>query len=87
MPVTSAKLIRKICLMSGTSITPPLQVLLDKWGEDPEAMKQAGIEFATEQIMDLVAHDVRGIHLYTMNKPDVAQKIKENLGGLLSESG
>jgi methylenetetrahydrofolate reductase (NADPH) len=84
MPVTSAKLIRKICQMSGTSITPELQVLLDTWGEDPEGMKQAGIQFASEQIADLVRHGVRGIHVYTMNKPDVAQMIKDNMTGLLT---
>lgn len=83
MPVTSAKLIQKICAMSGTSITPPLQLLLDKWGENPEAMKQAGIAFATEQIVDLVAGGVRGIHIYTMNKPEIAFRIKENIEGLL----
>lgn len=83
MPVTSGKQIHRICQMSGTSLTPRFKVILDKWGHNPEAMKQAGIIYATEQIIDLVANGVRGIHIYTMNKPEVAQKIKENLGSLL----
>ena len=84
MPVTAAKQIHRICQMSGTTLTPRFKVILDKWGHDPEAMKQAGIIYATEQIIDLVANGVRGIHIYTMNKPEVAQKIKDNLGSLLS---
>jgi len=84
MPVTAAKQIQRISQLSGATLTPRFKVILDKWGHDPESMKQAGIIYATEQIIDLVANGVRGIHLYTMNKPEVAQKIKENLGSLLS---
>jgi len=84
MPVTAAKQVQRISQLSGATLTPRFKVILDKWGHDPESMKQAGIIYATEQIIDLVANGVRGIHIYTMNKPDVAQKIKENLGSLLS---
>jgi len=84
MPVTAARQIHRICQLSGASLTPRFKVILDKWGHDPESMKQAGIIYATEQIIDLVANGVRGIHIYTMNKPDVAKKIQENLGSLLS---
>jgi len=84
MPVTAAKQIQRISQLSGASLTPRFKVILDKWGHDPESMKQAGIIYATEQIIDLVANGVRGIHIYTMNKPDVARKIQENLGSLLS---
>lgn len=84
MPVTAARQIQRISQLSGATLTPRFKVILDKWGDDPESMKQAGIIYATEQIIDLVANGVRGIHIYTMNKPDVARKIKENLGSLLS---
>lgn len=84
MPVTAARQIQRISQLSGASLTPRFKVILDKWGHDPESMKQAGIIYATEQIIDLVANGVRGIHIYTMNKPDVAKKIQENLGSLLS---
>ena len=84
MPVTAAKQVNRIAQLSGATMTPRFKVILDKWGHDPESMKQAGIIYATEQIIDLVANGVRGIHIYTMNKPEVAQKIKENLGSLLS---
>lgn len=82
-PVTAAKQIQRIAQLSGAAIPTRLKGILDKWGHDPESMKQAGIIYATEQIVDLVANGVRGIHIYTMNKPEIAQKIQENLGSLL----
>jgi methylenetetrahydrofolate reductase (NADPH) len=82
-PVTAARQIQRIAQLSGAAIPTRLKGILDKWGHDPESMKQAGIIYATEQIIDLVANGVRGIHIYTMNKPEVAQKIQENLGSLL----
>ena len=57
--------------------------LVDKFGDDPAAMKQAGIAYATDQIIDLIANGIRGIHVYTMNKPDVAAKIRENLSDIV----
>ncbi len=86
MPVTSPKLIERICKLSGTSLTPRFKVILDKWGHDPESMTKAGIIYATEQIIDLVANGVTGIHLYTMNKPEIAAEIMANLGSLLGRS-
>lgn len=83
-PVTAAKQIQRIAQLSGASLTPRLKGILDKWGHDPESMKQAGIIYATEQIIELVSNGVRGIHIYTMNKPDVAAQIQRNLGSLLS---
>jgi methylenetetrahydrofolate reductase (NADPH) len=56
---------------------------VDKFGDDPAAMKQAGIAYATDQIIDLIANGIRGIHVYTMNKPDVAAKIRENLSDIV----
>jgi methylenetetrahydrofolate reductase (NADPH) len=58
-------------------------MILDKFGGNSAAMKQAGIAYATEQIIDLVANGVEGIHLYTMNKPDIAARIKASLSDIL----
>ena len=59
------------------------KAIVDKFGDNPAAMKQAGIAYAAEQIIDLIANGVNGIHVYSMNKPDVALKIKENLSEIL----
>lgn len=83
MPVVSSKSIRRMVDLSGTSLTPRLNSLLDKWGDDPDAMMQAGIIHASEQIVDLVSNGVRGIHIYTMNKPEVAQAIYRNIRFLI----
>ena len=56
---------------------------MDKFGHDPEAMKQAGIVYATEQIIDLIANGVNAIHVYTMNKPEVAAKIRADLSEIV----
>ena len=61
-----------------------LYSFLDRFGDNPAALKQAGIAYATDQIIDLLANGVKGIHLYTMNKPDVAQKIVANLSEILA---
>ena len=55
----------------------------DRFGDDPAAMKQAGIAYATEQIIDLLANNVNHIHVYSMNKPEVAGQILENLSAIL----
>lgn len=83
MPVTSAKQILRSCQLSGTSLPPRFKAIVDRFGGNPAAMKQAGIAYATEQIIDLIANGVRAIHVYSMNKPDVAAKIKENLSEIL----
>lgn len=83
MPVTSGKQIERICRMSGTYLPSRFKALVDRFGDNPAAMKQAGIAYATEQIIDLIANGVNGIHVYSMNKPDVAAKIKENLSEIL----
>ena len=56
---------------------------IDRFGDDPAAMKQAGIAYATEQIIDLLANGVNAIHIYTMNKPDVAAKIQQSLSDII----
>ena len=83
MPVTNVSQIRRICQMSGTYLPSRFKAIVDRFGENPAAMKQAGIAYATEQIIDLIANGVNGIHVYSMNKPDVAEKIHENLSEIL----
>lgn len=83
MPVTNVSQIRRICQMSGTYLPSRFKAIVDRFGENPAAMKQAGIAYATEQIIDLIANGVHGIHVYSMNKPDVAEKIQENLSEIL----
>lgn len=83
MPVTNAKQIKRICKLSGTTLPNRFRAILDRFGDRPAAMKQAGIAYATEQIVDLIANGVDGIHLYTMNKPDIARQISRNLSEIL----
>lgn len=83
MPVTNVKQIARIVGMSGTCLPPRFKAVLDRFGDRPAAMKQAGIAYATEQIIDLIANHVNAVHVYSMNKPDVAGKIRESLSEIL----
>lgn len=83
MPVTNRSQIQRICQMSGTYLPARFKAIVDRFGDRPAAMKQAGIAYATEQIIDLIANGVNGIHIYTMNKPDVAARIQDSLSELL----
>ena len=83
MPVTNVSQIKRICQMSGTYLPSRFKAIVDRFGDNPAAMKQAGIAYATEQIIDLIANGVNAIHVYSMNKPDVARKIQENLSEIL----
>lgn len=83
MPVTNGKQIAHICELSGTSLPSRFRMIADKYGDKPDAMKQAGIAFATEQIIDLFANGVHAVHVYTMNKPDVAEAIEKNISEIL----
>lgn len=83
MPVTNGKQIARSCQLSGAELPARFKAIVDKFGDNPEAMKQAGIAYATDQIIDLIANGVRGIHIYTMNKPDVAQSIRNNLSHII----
>ncbi|MFR5733324.1 MAG: methylenetetrahydrofolate reductase [Clostridium sp.] len=76
MPVTNVAQIKRICSMSGTYLPARFKAIVDRFGDNPAAMKQAGIAYATEQIIDLIANHVNGIHVYSMNKPDVAAQIQ-----------
>lgn len=83
MPVTHASQMRRILSMSGTSLPNRFRMMLDKFRDRPDALKQAGVVYAAEQMVDLIANGVRGVHVYTMNKPDVAEQILENLSKVL----
>lgn len=86
MPVTNGKQISRICQLSGTYLPARFKAIVDKFGDNPEAMKQAGIAYATDQIIDLIANGVKGIHIYTMNKPDIAESIKKNLSYIIGDN-
>ena len=83
MPVTSKNQIKRMCALSGASLPPKYISILDKYYDKPESLKKAGVAYATEQIIDLVANGVSGIHLYTMNKPDIAEAVMKNLEGII----
>ena len=82
MPLTNIRQLKRTLSLSGTHLPVRLQRMADRFGDRPEAMKQAGIAYATEQIIDLLANGVHAVHIYTMNHPDVAAQIKRNLSGL-----
>lgn len=77
MPVTSKKSIERMVSLCGASIPKRLAKLMARYADDPASLKAAGLEYAIEQIVDLRMNDVDGIHLYTMNNPDVARYITE----------
>ena len=83
MPITNAKQLSRAVILSGTNVPEPFRAIVDKFGNDPEAMKQAGIIYASQQIIDLIANGVRHIHVYSMNKPDVAEGILRNVSACL----
>ncbi len=83
MPVTNAMQIKRICSISGNTLPQRFLRLVDRYGENPEAMKQAGIAYATEQIIDLFANGINAVHIYSMNKPDVASAIQSNLSEII----
>lgn len=83
LPVTNANQIKRIISLSGNMVPPRFKMIVDRFGDNPEAMKQAGIAYATEQIIDLFANGVNNVHIYTMNKPDIARAIFENLSEII----
>lgn len=83
MPVTNGRQIARICKLSGTYLPARFKAIVDKFGSNPAAMTQAGIAYATEQIIDLLANDVNAVHVYTMNKPEVARQIQKNLSSII----
>lgn len=83
MPVTNAKQIKRILSISCNALPQRFIRIVDRYGDDPEAMKQAGIAYATDQIIDLYANGVNAVHIYSMNKPDVAEQIQKNISEII----
>ena len=83
MPITNAKQMKRSIQMSGCFVPQRFKSLLDKFGSSPAAMKQAGIAYATDQIIDLYANGIKNVHVYSTNNPDVAEKIQSNLSDIL----
>ncbi|MGI6263958.1 MAG: methylenetetrahydrofolate reductase [NAD(P)H] [Acutalibacteraceae bacterium] len=83
MPITRANQVERAIQLSGSFMPQRFKSLVDKFGDDPDAMKQAGIAYATDQIIDLFANGITNVHVYSMNKPDVAAAIQANLSAIL----
>ena len=83
MPITNGNQIERAIKLSGSFMPQRFKSLVDKFGTTPAAMKQAGIAYATDQIIDLFANGITNVHVYSMNKPDVAAAIQNNLSDIL----
>ena len=83
MPITNGNQVERAIKLSGSFMPQRFKSLVDKFGTTPAAMKQAGIAYATDQIIDLFANGIRNVHVYSMNKPDVAEAILRNLSDIL----
>lgn len=85
MPITNANQVERAIKLSGSFMPQRFKSIVDKFGQDSHAMMQAGIAYATDQIIDLFANNIKNVHIYTMNKPEIAQKITENLSEILGK--
>ncbi len=85
MPITNANMVERSIKMSGSFMPQRFKALVDKFGSDPEAMKQAGIAYATDQIIDLYANSITNVHVYSMNKPEVAERIQSNVSAIIGK--
>ncbi len=85
MPITNANQVERAIKLSGSFMPQRFKSIVDKFGSDPKAMMQAGIAYATDQIIDLYANNIMNVHVYSMNKPVVAQKIQSNLSDILGK--
>ncbi|MBR3040258.1 MAG: methylenetetrahydrofolate reductase [Lachnospiraceae bacterium] len=83
MPITNANQVERAIKLSGSFMPQRFKAIVDYFGSDPDAMKQAGIAYATDQIIDLYANGITNVHVYSMNKPDVAEAIMNNLSNIL----
>ena len=84
MPITNGNQVDRAVKLSGSFMPQRFKSLVDKFGNDSAAMKQAGIAYATDQIIDLFANGINNVHVYSMNKPDVAAAILRNLSDILN---
>ena len=85
MPITNEKQVARSVALSGSSIPQRFRNMVDRYGSNPEMMKQAGVVYASEQIIDLIANGVNHIHVYSMNKPEIAAGIMQNLSAIWSQ--
>ena len=85
MPITNASQVARAIKLSGSFMPQRFKSIVDYFGNDPDAMKQAGIAYATDQIIDLYANGITNVHVYSMNKPDVAKSIMDNLSNILGK--
>ena len=85
MPITNAKQLSRSVSLSGTNVPESFKAIVDTFGDNPNAMKQAGIIYASQQIIDLIANGIHHIHVYSMNKPDIAEAICKNLSEVIHE--
>ena len=83
MPITNKKQVARSVSLSGATIPQRFRTMVDRFGDDPLKMREAGIIYATEQIIDLIANGVPHIHVYSMNKPDIAEGIKSSIANIL----
>lgn len=83
MPVTNAKQMKRICALSGTVLPQRFRAILDRFGDHPAAMEQAGIAYAVDQIIDLIANGIQDIHIYSMNRPRTARAIMDGLSEVI----
>ncbi len=86
MPITNAKQVERAIKLSGSFMPQRFKTIVDKFGNDASAMKQAGIAYATDQIIDLFANGVTNVHVYSMNKPEVAAQISKNLSAIVGKN-
>lgn len=85
MPITNEKQVERAIKLSGSFMPQRFKSLIDAFGKNPDAMKQAGIAYATDQIIDLYANGISHVHVYSMNKPDIAAKIYANISDILGK--
>jgi methylenetetrahydrofolate reductase (NADPH) len=85
MPVINTRQIRKITNLCGAKVPAKFERIMNKYQDNKIALRDAGIAFATEQIIDLLSYGVEGIHLYVMNRTDVAKKLFNNINSIVKE--
>jgi methylenetetrahydrofolate reductase (NADPH) len=83
MPITNAKQVERAINLSGCFMPPKFMELVDRYADDPASMQKAGIEYATEQIRDLYRSGIGNVHVYTMNKPEIAERIRSNVSDII----
>ncbi len=83
MPITNAKQVARSVALSGSTIPQKMKIMVDRFADEPDKMKEAGIIYACDQIIDLISNGVSHIHVYSMNKPDIAAGIMDNLRSII----